>query len=298
MIEAIILADSVNPVGVRLTTARLTYPRFIHAEFMTHRALSKNAASSRAIPLEKMLEAVRTKPAKPEFWASERKGMQAGDVLPGSAMDGIWLHGARKASECAENLADCGVHKSLCNRVIEPWAHISVIASGTDIGWANFFALRAHAAAMPEFQVLAYRLLAGYLASPPRHIPWLGWHIPYCPLEGIACGSLESNMQHIAPAVGRIARVSYNRDDKEDVTDNTALHDRMRDQRPLHASPFEHVAQAWEVGRPRASNFDVGYFDRSPAMSGWLQYRKRLPGECAQPDLAAVLATKPDWITV
>lgn len=65
MIDVKIIADSLNPAGVRLTTAIWTYPKFIHGEVMTHRALSKNASSSRAIPTSKMLKWVKENPAMP-----------------------------------------------------------------------------------------------------------------------------------------------------------------------------------------------------------------------------------------
>ena len=39
--SAKIIADSVNPVGDRLTTFELCYPRMVHAELMTHRVFSR-----------------------------------------------------------------------------------------------------------------------------------------------------------------------------------------------------------------------------------------------------------------
>ena len=58
VISASIVADSISPTDDRLTTVVLKYPRFIHSEVMTHRLFSRNAASSRAIPIEKMLDAL------------------------------------------------------------------------------------------------------------------------------------------------------------------------------------------------------------------------------------------------
>ena len=57
--SARVLLDSVSPGGVRLVTMEVRYPRFIHAEFMTHRMFSRNAGSSRALPIRKMIAAVR-----------------------------------------------------------------------------------------------------------------------------------------------------------------------------------------------------------------------------------------------
>ena len=40
--EAKVLADSVSPAGHRLTTLEATFPRFVLAEFNTHRVFSRN----------------------------------------------------------------------------------------------------------------------------------------------------------------------------------------------------------------------------------------------------------------
>ena len=53
MIEAKIIADSLSEAGKRIVTFELQYQRFIHGEVMTHRLFSRNAMSSRAIPVKK-----------------------------------------------------------------------------------------------------------------------------------------------------------------------------------------------------------------------------------------------------
>ena len=63
MISAKIIADSINPRGTRITTFELEYPRIIHSELMTHRMFSRNSASSRAIPVAKVIEMVEQNPA-------------------------------------------------------------------------------------------------------------------------------------------------------------------------------------------------------------------------------------------
>ena len=70
-ISAKIIADSVSPAGKRVTTYELNYPRFVHAEFMTHRLFSRNAASSRAIPVPKMIDNIKANTAMPiPSWGS------------------------------------------------------------------------------------------------------------------------------------------------------------------------------------------------------------------------------------
>ena len=70
-ISAEIVADSVNEHGNRITTMLLTYPRFIHGEVLTHRMFSRNSASSRAIPFEKMYKMVAEDPFIPIAWQKE-----------------------------------------------------------------------------------------------------------------------------------------------------------------------------------------------------------------------------------
>ena len=67
-----VLLDSISPAGVRLTTMEATFHRFILPEFNTHRAFSRNAASSRAIPIKKVIAAVRDDPAMPVFWGKNQ----------------------------------------------------------------------------------------------------------------------------------------------------------------------------------------------------------------------------------
>lgn len=292
MISARIIADSKHPQGCRLTTFLLTYPRFIHSELMTHRAFSRNAASSRAIPITRMMELVGNNPALPERWGSNKPGMQAGEPLePADEVQCVMAirHARHEAIAMVQRLSDRGLAKEVANRYLEPWAHISVIVSATDRGLSNFFALRASPAAQPEFQMLAYRMLAAYLAAPPRNVPWGSWHIPFDE-DVIRVGTTEANSRAIKNAVGRVARVSYNRHEDEHEEVNIALHDRLA--AAGHWSPFEHVAYAW--GSHPWSNFDVGY--EHPGC-GWKQYRKAFPDECkSKADLPALLAAKPAWI--
>jgi hypothetical protein len=77
MITTKIIADSRSALdGSRLMTYELEYPRFIHAEVMTHRVFSRNAASSRAIPVHKMVDLVMDNPAMPIHWGKNQAGMQ------------------------------------------------------------------------------------------------------------------------------------------------------------------------------------------------------------------------------
>lgn len=242
-----------------------------------------------------MVEAIEQRPAMPEWWGGEQKGMQSGDALIGMVLDAAtdsWLKGAREALFYAERMNRLGLHKSLCNRIIEPWAHMSCLITATDRGLSNFFALRAHPAAMPEFQVLAYRMLSDYLKSTPCDMAWGSWHIPE--FDGSVWGpDLYTNLK---VATARCARLSYLTFDGEHSVDkDVELHDRLAE--AGHWSPFEHCARS-AVCNDR-SNFDVGYDDGNPGESGWQQYRKQFASECVRDaDLPKIMKSKPEWITI
>lgn len=298
MITAEIIADSLNTAnGCRLTSWVLTYPRFIHSEILTHRVFSKNSASSRAIPTEKIIQEIIDNPAMPEFWGKNQKGMQAveelddivirehRDVLESiyggtatrffrgtecAAAKTLWLSARDFAIQYAKLLQKIGLHKQIANRILEPWFHMRVILSGTEYG--NFFALRAHKDAQPEFQKLAFLMLEKYNASVPNKLEPGEWHIPFGDrMDEIRIQestSQELLQAKIKIAVARCARVSYlNFYGKDDYAADMALCDRLFSSTPRHLSPTEHVAQAVPDDR------FIGNF------RGFKQYRKMFPDE-------------------
>ena len=156
-----IIADSVNPAGQRVTTLQLRYWRAVHAELMTHRAFSRNASSSRAIPVRKMLAQVWGDPAGPLHWGANQAGMQAEQELTGwrrSAAQRLWRLSGRAMCAAAWAGMKLGLHKQVVNRMLEPWQFISVVLTSTE--WDSFFALRDHPAAQPEIRTLAVAMRA------------------------------------------------------------------------------------------------------------------------------------------
>lgn len=240
--EASIILDSISPSGARLTTFRLRYPRIIHSEFMTHRVFSRNASSSRAIPISKLIDQVRTDPFVPESWPSNRPGMQGGEpIAHPKAARALWLQAARHAANSAEALADFGVHKQLANRLLEPFLHIDVLVSSTD--YTNFFKLRCDAAAQPEIQKLALAMRHELERSIPIARPV---HSPFHPDPLVA--------------TGKCARVSYSKHDGAvDEYADRALAMKLLSSR--HMSPFEHVARAG---------------DGTKNFRGWIQLREEV----------------------
>ena len=270
MIEAKIVKDSIGPSGVRLTTFVLTYPRFIHSEFMTHRAFSRNASSSRAIPVKKQIQMVIDNPAIPLAFTKNKKGMQGGDPLDQEAHDkavAAWLEGRDRAVEIANKLADLEVHKQYANRVLEPWAHISVVCTSTDFG--NFFGLRRHNDAQPEIHALADCMYEQYSISKPVSLTCGEWHLPFVELgQGLATCE-----EGIKMSVARCARVSYlNHEGKTpSKQEDFQLYERLLGSAPLHASPAEHQAMAVKDPHIRSGN-----------LRGWVQFRKTLQNECVE----------------
>lgn len=143
-ISATIVADSKAPSGDRLTTMLVTFPRFILAELNTHRMLSKNSASSRAIPFNTMVKSVQDNPFIPIAWQKEHKGMQGSTYITNEEEIAInirdWHRAKIDAIRNAEILTNSGVTKQLSNRLLEPFMWHTVLITATE--WENFFNLR------------------------------------------------------------------------------------------------------------------------------------------------------------
>lgn len=144
-INAEIIAHNKNEFGDELITFVVTFPRIILAEFNTHRMFSRNSASSRAIPFNKMVESIKNNPFIPIAWQEEHKGMQGTKYLTGTdamAAEHAWKIGAESAILRAEELNYLGATKQLCNRILEPYMwHTVIITTGKE-GLENFFNLR------------------------------------------------------------------------------------------------------------------------------------------------------------
>jgi hypothetical protein len=291
-IEAQIICDSVSPAGIRLTTFQLRYPRFIHAELMTHRDFSRNASSSRAIPVRRMIEDLRRDPAMPIYWGSNKPGMQAGEELTGLALADAkqhWLDGMINAISEVEKLMEIGLHKQIANRVLEPWAHINVVLTATN--WANWYTLRRDKHAQPEIKALADAMWDAQQASIPQYLEPGDWHLPYIRLyERLEASNHDQGFGAGIDALKRIsvarcARVSYLTHDGRETTfeEDLQLYDRLLNAQPLHASPAEHQATPdIEIRGGKMHPITQRNFP-SPELHGnfrgWIQYRKTLDGE-------------------
>lgn len=277
-----IIEDSVSPAGKRLTTITATYPRFIHSEMMTHRDRARNAASSRAIPWAKMRQMVTTYPVIPVYWGAEQSGMQTANEIPpkmAKLAEEIWLESRDSAIRYADMLANIGetyvkrgidvqegdeqvrIHKSIPNRITEPWMWITVVMSATE--WKNFFRLRCHPDAEVHFQRIAEMIRRSLSASVPVEREQ---HLPFIQQDE---RSLEFDVL-ARVATARCARVSYlTHDGKRSIDADLVLFDRLCTGSGFgHWSPHEHVALA-----AKEINFRSGPFQ------GWSQFRKQFPTE-------------------
>ena len=259
--SARVVADSLSPDGVRLTTLEVTLHRFVLAELNTHRVFSRNSASSRAIPVHKQVARVAQDPALPVEFGANQRGMQAAAPLEGADAEQAlahWLAARDAAVEAAEALGELGVHKQVTNRLLEPFMWHTVIVSSTD--WDGFWEQRCSPLAQPEIRVAAEAMRAVYDASEPAEVGLGGWHLPYVDPEHDADLDDEQRTQVSA---ARCARVSYlTHDGVRDVARDLELYDRLVTARPPHWSPLEHVATPAAAGAAVPGNF-----------RGWQQLR-------------------------
>ena len=282
-ISASIVADSISREGWRITTFLLRYPRFIHAELMTHRVFSRNASSSRAIPVKKLISDIRKDPAMFEFWGRNQKGMQASSELEGFALhfvQWLWLAGMWIMTTLALLADKAGAHKQTVNRMVEPWSHITVVVTSTDYG--NWFALRDHPDAQPEIMWLARYMQEAYNHNRPKLLLPGEWHLPFVEKDDKRVLTEDEWQYLIKVSVARCARTSYKTHDNRETTyaEDAALFKRLIDRTPLHASPAEHQAtpdtqRGPDDIEPRPiwnHGWQHGNF------VGWRQFRKTLPG--------------------
>lgn len=266
-IEAKVIAHSSHPGCPDLITVQARYPRFIHAECKTHRLiriddaeyeflqeislmddpeLSRNASSSRAVPIDRMIQDVLDDPAMPVAWGSNKPGMQAGEeIARKDEAVAMWLEARDRAVEAARDAQSLGLHKQIVNRLIESFGHISVVITATD--WDNFFKLRIHPDADPTMRALAEAIKAAVDMSTGWRLKAGEWHKPY--------GGLLP--KHSA---ARCARVSYLNHDGTvpDEDKDLALANMLMSSG--HWSPFEH--QATPTPNKRNAN-----------LNGWISQR-------------------------
>jgi hypothetical protein len=281
---------------IRLDSLLLRYPKCIHAELMTHRVFSRNAASSRAIPVDKMIQSVLDDPFVPLFWGRNQKGMRAGEecnaniplweaeYVGAESREAAWLRARDKAVNSARAFACAGYHKQIVNRLLEPFSHITVLVSSTN--WSNFLALRDHPDAEPHMQLLAKEIRKALDGASVQTLQPGEWHLPFVTdivwEWAYASDDPEWKQNLIKLSVARCASTSYKTVDGFDMSLERAIeiHDKLVSSKPMHASPLEHVCQAdnWAEGAITGRSGWV-HPEQHGNFTGFRQYRKMLPGE-------------------
>lgn len=296
-ISAKVLADSLNENGIRITTLELHYHRYILPELNTHRAISKNGASSRAIPTDKLVEMCERELVEPLEWGLNQSGMQAftiaDPVLEARGRE-IWNSARRQAIWHALSLNELGFAKQIVNRVLEPYLSTRTVVTSTD--WENFMALRDHKDAQPEIRELARQIKIVMQASKPNLLAEGEWHLPYILPEdedrialwaddgcftGLIRALLEPKAEDwildnvtlvkLMVSAARCARVSYRTVDGKttDFRKDLELFERLIKTQPVHASPTEHQAAPYAIMKaPITANF-----------RGFVPFRRMIIGE-------------------
>lgn len=304
--SARILAASRSPHGIGFYTFELVIPRIILAELNTHCIISRNSASSRAIPVEKMLRMVMEDPYIPTHWGKNQKGMQADvevDEPTAKKAEKAWLYARDLAAVQAQELLELGIHKQITNRLLEPFMWHTVVASATEL--SNLFHLRNNSKAHPDFIVVANMMQEEHERAEPEDMPYGKWHCPLITPADVleACSRSDPKVDAVAPSkqtlllnemvdellkkvsVARCARVSYlTHEGKRDLQADLGLHDELLTNG--HMSPFEHVARPMQMDDPAPCRADVRLGTRadisqrwSGKLRGWVPYRSIIPFE-------------------
>ena len=276
-ITAKMILDSISEAGHRLMTFEVEFPRFILAEFNTHRAVSKNASSSRAIPTLKVIAALEDNIVEPVRYGKNKPGMQADkENLEGADLEEakqIWLDMARYNIQGCKRLAELKLHKQWASRPMEWFSTIRMVVSVTEID--NLFFLRDHFEAQDEFIYLAQALKIAANESTPRLLKPDDWHLPYVTDKDFDDLGL---MDALKVSASRCARVSMKTHHgvtstlQEDIDlFKKLVHPKVSEfeaeDNPFHASPTEHQATPTDKGFP-STLILCGNF------VGWDQHRK------------------------
>lgn len=277
VVSAEIIQDSLLPgKGTRLTTFKLLLPKVLLAELNTHRVFSRNASSTRAIPIKKTIEQLQNGHYfEPLHWGKNKKGMSAevemntpivmqkmfgGKKLP---KEEVWNKLVNMMAYAAECYSEAGYHKQIVGRLLDSFTLASVILSSTE--WDNFFNLRISKDAQPEMASLAFAMKSAMDDSAPVETPC---HIPMLSAE------LEKQelAQQIRSAVASCARVSYINHGSEniDTKKDNELFNMLRSNG--HWSPFEHVAFEREKSKELLKELPEGNF--SGNFRDWIQLRQ------------------------
>lgn len=268
-----------------------------NCELCTHRQFSRNAASSRAIPTSAIIQNTRDNPAEAVWWGKNMSGMQAKEALTGwrlTLAKAVWASARELAIIGAKLFNRIGLHKQLANRILEPFQNIRVVVTATE--WNNFFNLRDHEHAQPEFAALARMMKEAMDDSTPTVLQPGEWHIPYVDSYRTEDNDIKyfvipeqllTLKEALMVSASMAAQESYRKSDPSPEKAKK-IFAQLVESKPCHASPVEHQAMAmmkpfnehwhtqgdWETGTThvdKAGNFWSGN------IRGWIQHRQLIP---------------------
>ena len=286
-----IIAKSYNPhLNTTICTFELDYWRAIHAELLTHRMFNKNSQSSRAVPITAVIKLVAENPAGPQFWGANQAGMQASqEVQDIPAAKEAWKRAANRAVESALELNSLGLHKQIVNRVLEPFCNIKVVLTATDFN--NFWWLRKHKDAQPEFKYLAEEMHDLYFGTPSETLLYGDWHVPYVNTDKTSGatsrvyldekGNVISANEALKISASCCAQASYRKNDTS-LEKAESIFSRLIESEPVHASPTEHQATPMDAGCTLNATKGVTHEDKngvlySGPLRNWIQHRQLIP---------------------
>lgn len=305
-----VLKYSINEYGQRIISIHGHVPRIILAEINTHRVFSRNSASSRAVPISKIIDVLKNIPFIPFHWGKKQSGMQAYDILEdykARACERIWKLYLTWGIRCAEVLDKIGLHKQIVNRLLEAFQYTNIIITTTEM--ENFLNLRTHTSTEPHFQEFANCIKRAWNECSPTLLKYGEWHLPfidtkrengkliYVILEETEDGwsfwrEFDVDMAKKISA-SCCAQISYRKSDISMEKANRLWNDMVMAE-PIHGSPFEHQAtplsndigiktdddsfehvllNCWEDG---VTHVDRDGYKWSGNFRGWIQMRQLL----------------------
>lgn len=279
---AVVVADSISPLGIRLTTMEVVFHRYILPEFNTHRSFSRSGESSRAIPLRRpdrrgALDRVEDDPAFPLDWRCEQPGMQPGEPLEDEFLDDAkelfsdcWQYSRTAVARYVDAHPDpeTRLHKSVLNRLLETYSWQRMVVTFTES--ENFFNQRAGVRtglAQAEFSVLADKMLVALEGSTPTEIDYGEWHLPYTSFTETL---LVDKPQLREMSAARCARASFgNHGSSDQIDKDLELFQKLKTATPPHPSPMEHQATPATKGEMEENNVPGN-------LHGWHQFRHEI----------------------
>jgi hypothetical protein len=303
--------------GISVATFLIPFPTVKLAEIRTHRLqsqtddlilglgennkdLSMNANSSRAIPVEKVIQICSEGKGFEPMWTKNQKGMSGEELSSESdeyqcALDN-WDYAQSAAINSVLEMQSIGIHKQDANLLLHPFSWSAVVITADAIGWYDFFKQRCKEDVYPAVQFIAREMQQLWDNTEAAELEEGEWHIPFCDehnVTDILPGFLTLE-ERLMVSASCCARISYNNLKGETLEAHQKRAQWCFDNG--HLSVAEHQLRAptkYELLDGGYFNIEYGMYqvslDKSvpPAIGhtkgkyvsniqGWIQYRKIL----------------------